>query len=216
LVIRITAHLFSGAYLKHLIIILTILFSYAVTVDADLNLIGQGTSTHGTYNLIYDTDLDITWYDYTHLVGGWDNQMDWASALSVTFGTNTYTNWRLPMIEIDCSSPTGWGCTGGEIGHLYYTELGNVYTPTSDRGLNNRGDFNNLQNNRLYWSRLEHSNTISAWMFNTGTGQQGATNKTGNLYAIAVMDGRAVAPEPVSSTLFLIGGAALGLRRFRK
>ena len=35
-------------------------------VNADLIVRGQGTSAHGTYNLIYDDVQDITWYDYTH------------------------------------------------------------------------------------------------------------------------------------------------------
>ncbi len=67
------------------------------TANADLNLIGQGTSTHGTYNLIYDTDLDVTWYDYTSPRVSWQNQVDWADALSVTFGSNTYNDWLMPI-----------------------------------------------------------------------------------------------------------------------
>ena len=58
-----------------LIIVLSILF-LTNTSHADLNLLGQGTSTHGTYNLIYDTDLDITWYDYSNSKDTWQNQVD--------------------------------------------------------------------------------------------------------------------------------------------
>ena len=51
--------------MKRLIIALLILSSFAISAHADLNIIGQGSSANGTYNLIYDTDLDVTWYDYT-------------------------------------------------------------------------------------------------------------------------------------------------------
>ncbi len=46
-------------------------------------LINRGTDTAGN-RLIYDTELDITWYDYNTAADNWANQVAWADSLSVT------------------------------------------------------------------------------------------------------------------------------------
>ena len=134
--------------------ILAMILGFSVQGHADLTLLGQGTSNHGTYNLIYDTDLDITWYDYSNSTTTWANQMGWASGLSVTFGSNVYDNWRLPSsLNQNVSSPCfGYDCTGSEMGHLWYTELDN----TARESLSNTGDFQNLQAG-IYWSSTEYA-----------------------------------------------------------
>ncbi len=43
-------------------------------------------------NLIYDTDLDITWLDYSNDNDTWDNQVAWAGGLSFDIGGITYDN----------------------------------------------------------------------------------------------------------------------------
>jgi len=48
------------------------------------------------FQFIYDTDLDMTWYDYTNASGTWQNHMDWASVLVIDFESTTYDNRRLP------------------------------------------------------------------------------------------------------------------------
>ncbi len=208
-----------------LTVIITIVLGLSLQVNADLNFIGQGTSVHGTYNLIYDTDLDITWYDYTQSDDTWQNQVDWADALTVSFGGNIYEDWRLPTItqpDPNCSlqqnvgsyplQSFGYNCTGSEMGKLFYTELGNVgaidasgnltecYDP-SVSCLTYTGDFHNLQPLLLsYWSGTEYvSDTGFAWEFAFSFGVTDFDGKANLLYALAVRPGRAVSVihEPI-------------------
>ena len=186
---------------------------------ATLELRGEGTSANGTHRLIYDTDLDITWYDYTASYDNWDNQMDWVSSLTVDFGGASYTDWRLPTaMNRDGTGPCqGSNCTGSEVGHLYYTELGNWAYPSAGYGLVNTGDFQNLKLG-YYWSDTEHSDYPDfAWIFSTVGGSQDYDGKSTSSYAIAVRPGDiTMVPEPFSSTIFLIGGALFLRRKYVK
>ena len=213
-----------------LVVIMGMVLAVSIQAHADLNLLGQGTSTHGTYNLIYDTDLDVTWYDYSSFEP-WETQLDWAANLSVTFGSNTYTEWRLPTaLNQDGSDPCiGYNCTDSEMGHLFYIELGNegfvdTYGHKTGCGndwyppcLTNTGNFQNFQVVD-YFSSTESSEE-SAIIFGLSGGSQNAHPKANSYGAIAVMDGMtvtAVAPEPISTTLFIVGGTLLGYRQVKK
>ncbi len=193
------------------VIIMPILVGFTMQAQANLTLLGQGTSIYGTYNLIYDTNRDITWFDYTNAAATWQDQINWADALSVTFGSNTYIDWRLPTsLNQDGSGPcNGYDCTGSEMGHLYYTELNNV----AEGGLNNVGVFQDLQSQTVYWSGTP-SGTKYAWYFSTYAGNQNAQGRGYSGVAIAVRTGLAVVPEPISSILFITGGTLLAGRRF--
>jgi len=211
-------------------IIITMVLGLSMQAHADLNLLGQGTSTYGTYNLIYDTDLDITWYDYTSTDDLWQNQVNWVDALSVNAGGIIYDDWRLPITtqpDSSCSqqSDVGGGfpiqgasmnCTGCELGHLYYTELGNsaVYEPPWG-GLQNTGVFQNLLAD-AYWSGTKYAPnpTIFAWHFNFDNGNQNTAGLLMYHNAIAVMDGMATVPIP--SAVWLLGSGLIGIVGIRR
>ena len=82
----------------------------------------------------YDTDLDITWLRNADVNGvmDWDTAVAWADG----FSFSGYDDWRLPVSD-ECQ---GYDCTGSEMGHLWYVELGNTAG-----AMTNTGDFQNLQ-----------------------------------------------------------------------
>ncbi len=168
-------------------------------------------------NLIYDDDLDITWLDYTksdHEAPNWDSHVSWAENLSLTIGNVVYDNWRLPSAGSAPSS--GYDQTNSEMGHLWYTELGN----NGGSGLLNKGDFENL-NTSVYWFGTEYtSDPVYAWSFDLGGGHQDFNLKNnlpqnGPFYSLAVRSGK-VSPVPEPATMLLFGSGLAGLVAFKR
>lgn len=154
----------------------------------------------------YDTDLDITWLRDANVNGAqdWDTQVAWAA----NFSFGGYSDWRLPTADISCSNSD---CTSGEIGHLYFVELGNVGGTSPV----NTGGFQNVLGR--YWSGT-HLTSADAYVFFFAlapflSGQQADANKFNNpSFAFAVRPGDVTAvPEPATGAMLMLGLGALVL-----
>jgi hypothetical protein len=169
-----------------LIGIFLMVLGFSVLANAELQNNGNG--------LIYDTDLDITWYNPGVSAMSWDQAMAWAESLTV----GGVSGWRLPSaLNEDGSYPNyGHGVVESELGHLYYEALSNVvYGPLTDTG-----SFVNLQPVN-YWSSTvtaHYTGNAFAFSFNNGKQSHADKNLIANFSAIAVHSGNVGALVPMA------------------
>lgn len=195
-----------------------LIFVMAAPVQATLYYRGTGTGMvqgyeFGSCKLIYDDDLNITWYDFSKSAS-WDNQISWAGDLTVTFNGITFNDWRLPT----ALSPEGNldNVILSEMGHLYYIELQNEIRSNYLK----TGPFEQLVGD-WYYSDTMYSE-CGVYNFNFGSGEQGVGDRYGTGCAMAVRDGDVATsnpvPEPSILTLLVFGLAGIiGVgRKFRK
>jgi len=218
-----------------LLLAVAVLLSFSGVANAALTTIGTATYGGHGYNLIYASDQHLVWLDYTRGYDGWFYQMSWAAGLN-TAGVLTYHlnpgisvawsgDWRLPntvdgpyVWGHDGTTTAGYNITTSEMGHLYYTELGNKgYSDASGNyqsgwGLYNTSPFTHLVPG-YYWSGTEYAlSPGGAWGFNFGYGSQDVGFKDGDFYyALAVHSGDVGAPVPIPGALLLFAPGLAGI-----
>lgn len=204
--------------------------------------------------VVNDTDLNLTWLANANLaatetfgVGGiilnmvsnqrWMNGwMKWNTAQSWIGAMNTanylgYNDWRLPTTlqpDASCSSQyqgsSGYNCTGSEMGHLFYNELGGVAgssirtTHNADFALFNNVQTSNNYGGSFYWSGTEFAPaTSNEWYFNMYQGNQSTYGKSSYMYAWAVRPGQVSAvPEPETYAMLSAGLGLIGFMARRR
>lgn len=217
-----------------------IIFLSNSTANANLVVLGTIEYANQQRQLIYDTNKDITWLDYSQDLDTWYNQVNWAANLSFTVNGVIYDSWRLPSTVDgewewgdDGSTTAGFNITSSEMGHLYYTELSNSAHPVSTEDgsnpdptavLENASPFQNLISG-AFWSETTwmYGDEPSAWVFMTASGYQTADHKDGSQSggyeggghnAIAVMDGKVEfnsTAVPLPTSVILFGVGLVGL-----
>ncbi len=219
--------------------ICAMMIGMTVTANATLIVDGRVNYAGADRQLIYDTDLNITWLDYTSEGMNWAPQKAWADNLSLTINGIVFDDWRLPVTLNTGISPVnpmdftgtysqGYNNSSSELGHLYYTELGGkgLFDASgswqADYGLANTGPFENLLWGTSYWSETEYPyGNEGTWCLLMVNGAQMLVSKEGSGYrsGLAVISGSTVAepvPEPSTFILFATGLAGFGFWRKKK
>jgi hypothetical protein len=205
--------------------------------------------------LIYDDVLKITWlqdvnysatqWNNNHNIGDVNGIMNWSDAKSWANNLNyfdsvrnvTWDDWRLPTTlqpDPTCSiqSPdigmsTGFGCTGSELGHLFYFSLGGVADENIMTTHNENFDlFTNWQQHWgsgesvFYWTSTANTGPSGgAWVFTMKNGAQGVLFDGAEQHVWAVRDGDVATtsiPEPSTLALLLIASLPLIVLRMNK
>ena len=201
--------------------VIMILLGMIGMAQATLTVIGTAAYDDGTgpqeYNLIWDDDNNgnsVVWLDYSNAIASWTIQTAWTAGLDAQLTYNidpAYTvnwidaAWRLPDTvdglydDTLCDGTTtgGYNITTSEMGHLFYTELGNLaFVDTScnsaqpNWGLLNTGDFQNLSS-FWYWSGTEYGvNPADAWSFMLHYGNQRNFDKANAWFGLAIRSGQ--------------------------
>jgi hypothetical protein len=206
--------------IKSISLMICLLSILVLAVNANAALVDNGNGT------ITDTDRNLMWLQDANYAktSGYDadgmmtlsTAMTWADTLIFA----GYNDWRLPSsLNSDGSGPcVYWNCTDSELGHIFYTELGNTEQLGYNTGSVNVGSFINLPVSHIWTTTTDEYGRILVFDFYGGQ-QTWHTDPNAGHWAMAVRD-ITVVPEPISFTLFITGGVLLAgkgyLRRKKK
>lgn len=162
---------------------------------------------------VYDTVRNVTWLANANLAAtqtfgvsdinpdgsmSWTTAQKWIAAMNAAHYLGS-GQWGLPATKLPdatCSqnpktASFGLGCTGSEMGDLYYNGLGGEQGSTISLTHNaNYGLFSNFQP-YLYWSSTPWPRVPnSAFSFSFGNGFQGTNVFVNPMYVIAVAPGK--------------------------
>ena len=202
--------------------------------DTDLNITWLADASlvaTNSFGLMRNANLGgaTTGYGVSQIYGTtggmtWDGALKWIAAMN-TANYLGFNNWRLPTTlqpDASCDSQNatvasfGFHCTGSEMGHLFYNELGGVAGQAI--ATTHNANYNLFQN---LWSANHWSETVFApsgypyadyyaRFFTFQFGNQNVSVKNDASYVLAVRPGD-VATIPVPATAWLLGSGLLGL-----
>jgi len=189
---------------------------------------------------VYDSDLNVTWLADANLaasetfgVAGVGSvapgMMSWYTAPTWIQALNTadylgFSDWRMPTTLFPDSScglqsnvNGAYNCTGSEMGHLFYTELGG----TAGNSILTSGDpdlalFHNIQVDFPYLSStINAPGSTGVWVFGFDNGNEFGNLQSAPEYVWVVRTGD-VAAVPVPAALWLFGSGLIGILGFMR
>jgi len=144
---------------------------------------------------VYDTDTQLSWLKDAGAGGEktWDEAIAWATSLNEKGGFAGLTGWRLPAADPACGDYDS--CATGEMGHLYFAELGNASHGNFDNNDASvkTGPFTRFETSpyKEYWLGSEAAGNCAgcAWSYNFYFPAARATYKSNRNFAWAVRSG---------------------------
>ena len=200
------------------------LLATAAHVNAEIQ--SRGVDNNGN-QIFYDSEQNITWYDYSHGFGtsSYSDELRWVENLVVSVGTSQISNWRLPTSTggpwsygYDGTNTAGFNITSSEMGHLYYSSLRKIGAYDSSGSYRDPIDwlnisyspFRSIAPGMYFTSTPDPRQPDIKYFFYFYSGYQFAPASQYGAYAIAVHDGDiSPVPEPDQTSLFLVGALIL-------